>query len=230
ASPLDLMQGILPILVNVLQTMNYRAEKAAKRAFKERGKAAAEEEGRIIIAIDDGLGSGWTQKKVQALRKTLSLLTRRNDKLGELTSRIEVRHGEGKRFAKELAKLVENEKALKENIMIITPEGNSEHFSAFDGISTITYINDDQMKTQHYYPLVEVVLYTLARAMMNKGIRGYTMDTVKDFYSFISNIADFDESMMYGLTVVIHLIPGAKPVTAGKQDYKDIAKFITTAA
>ncbi|MGB2600279.1 MAG: hypothetical protein WBC99_07550, partial [Candidatus Omnitrophota bacterium] len=78
--------------------------------------------------------------------------------------------------------------------------------------------------------LVEIVLYTLARALMNKGASGYDRGTVRSFYEFISNVGEFDESVMYGPTVVIHLIPGAKPITANKKLYEDIAKFITTAA
>jgi HEAT repeat protein len=230
-TPMERIQGILPFLIIALQTLNYKAEEAEREVAEDEGKAFAEVEGRIIIAIDDDLGSGWTRDEVQNLRKTLALLSRRRDKLGELTRRIKVRHGEGKNLADRLTRLVSINKIKKENIIIVANEKNRGHFSGFDGISTMTCINEsDKLELEHYYPLVEIVLYTLARALMNKGASGYDRGKVRDFYEFISNVGKFDESVMYGSTVVIQLIPGARPITADRQVYRDIAKFITTAA
>ncbi|MGB3081480.1 MAG: HEAT repeat domain-containing protein, partial [Candidatus Omnitrophota bacterium] len=189
STPLDRMKGVLPLLIIAMQTLNYSVKGAVEEAAEREGEAVAEREGRIIIAIDDDLGSGWTQKKVQDLRKTLSLLTRRHDKLGELTRRIEVRHGEGVKLAGKLTTLVDSGKVVEKNIIIVANEKNRKHFKRFDGISTMTCINEgNELELDHYYPLVEVVLYTLARALMNKGASGYDRITVRNFYEFISNI------------------------------------------
>jgi HEAT repeat protein len=238
---LDKMKDILPELVLTLLTLSWRTQKKAEAVAKKQGPSAARKYRRIRIAINNELGSEKTRKKLQDLRKALEILTKRGDELGRrLNGTIEFEEGSSEELARSLTKSLINEEIVKENIIIITDDddrtkdGESPgYFYSFEkGTSTVTFVDDEELEKHEdlYYPLVEIVLYSLARALMNNGVETYNPELVKKYYEFISNIASFDEEAMYNTTVVIRLVPGATRITAGKEFYKELARYITTAA
>jgi hypothetical protein len=194
----------------------------------------AKEKGKVILAIDDSLGSGWTREKLQDLRKILSRLRERKDELGEFVRNVEIVHGESERLGQSLASMVERGKVKKENVIIITgKENRTIHskkvgcFSAFEGISTTMFIDDKEMTEGVYYPLIEVIVYTLARALYNTKAEGYRNEILNSYFNLISNVGSLE---IYDTVLILKLIPSAKPITADKDLYERIAKLISTAA
>jgi hypothetical protein len=215
---MDRAQRALPELLIAMQTLSTRAK----------------EKGKVILAIDDSLGSGWTREKLQDLRKILSRLRERKDELGEFVRNVEIVHGESERLGQSLASMVERGKVKKENVIIITgKENRTIHskkvgcFSAFEGISTTMFIDDKEMTEGVYYPLIEVIVYTLARALYNTKAEGYRNEILNSYFNLISNVGSLE---IYDTVLILKLIPSAKPITADKDLYERIAKLISTAA
>lgn len=188
----------------------------------------------VVLAIDDDLGPGPVQKELEAVVEALKRLTQRDDELGKLLKNVVVRHGKGATLAAELSSVVSRGGVKKENIIVITTSDNAANFSSFEGTSTMTVIDDSKMSSEFYYPLVEIALFTVARAI------GYDRESLLKCYRNIPNAEMLDDSFVLDAcwdavsnaakpTVAIRLIPGAVKA-ADKAIYREVAKFITTAA
>ena len=209
------MDAVVPELVNGLITAGHRKEK-------------------FVIAIDEELGSGWTRGELERVIGTLSDLALRDDLLGHFLKNLVIRTGRGAELSKELGSLVERGGLRKEDIMIITTEKNLEHFSDFEGASTITGIDDKEMTDGFYYPLLEIVLLGIGRTL------NYKKEDLIRCYNTIPNVAQLsdddiwamcwdEKTKTYRTTMVLRLIPGAVKVP-DKGIYKEIQQYLASRA
>ncbi len=210
------MGTVVPELVNGLMTAGYGE--------------------KVVIAIDEELGAGWTRKQLGKVMSALRHLSGRDDQLGRFLQNVVIRHGRGGVLARNLDALVEKGDVKKENIVIITSEANlKEHFSGFDGISTITGIDDKELTDDFYYPLIEIVLFTLARTLR------YDRKDLVRCYRNIVNCLDLDDDTIwqmcwdpaansYKTTMMIRLIPGAARIPGDRGVYHEIRQYIASRA
>ena len=124
------------------------------------------------------------------------------------------------------------------NMAIITNSESLGLFSAFEG-ATMTGINRDEKMTENaYYPLMEVILFTLMRTQVQE----YSEEDLMGFYKRnIHNAASLSDAgikkLLYELdddgnvrerkrVIVIDLIPAAEPVIASDEIYGNIVQCI----
>jgi protein-L-isoaspartate O-methyltransferase/anti-sigma regulatory factor (Ser/Thr protein kinase) len=210
------MEHVVPEMVNGLMTAGH-------------GK-------KIVIAIDQELGSGWTRKQLRKTMNALSHLALGDDQLSDLLRNVVIRHGKADSLSNGLESLVNRGDVDKENIIIITNETNREaYFKGFEGTSTITGIDDEELTDGFYYPLVEIVLFTVARALK------YDRENLIRCYRNISNSLELDDDAIwqrcwdpitetYKTTMVIKLIPGAVKLPGDRGLYRDIRQYIASRA
>ncbi|MGB2652090.1 MAG: hypothetical protein WBD00_07825 [Candidatus Omnitrophota bacterium] len=191
---------------------------------------------KIVIAIDQELGSGWTRKQLRKTMDALSHLALGDDQLSDLLRNVVIRHGKADSLSSGLESLVDRGDVGKENIIIITNETNREaYFKGFEGASTITGIDDEELTDGFYYPLVEIVLFTVARALK------YDRENLIRCYRNISNSLNLDDDAIwqrcwdpvtetYRTTMVIKLIPGAVKLPGDRGLYRDIRQYIASRA
>ncbi|MDD4013556.1 MAG: ATP-binding protein, partial [Candidatus Omnitrophica bacterium] len=207
--------AVLPELVNSLITAAYKNEK-------------------LVLAIDDDIASGWTREELDHVITALSRLSSRDDQLGSFLRNMVIRRGRGAELAKNLSSMVEKGGVRKEDIMVLAKSSNIPFFKEFEDASTITAIDDRIMTEELYYPLLEITLFTVARAV------GYSKEKLVECYRGIPNIDMLDESVICGLcwddaagrpraTVLIRLIPGAARAE-DKGLYRALAEYIAAAA
>ncbi|GEM_PF-2570911 len=224
------METVLPELVNGLITACHRREK-------------------IVLAVDEELAGGEIREQLGRLIGALKDRAGGNDQLAYFLKNIVIRYGNGKNLAAGLESVVQNGdgSVRRENVMIVTSSENREkYFKGFEGSSTITEITDNGLTSEHYYPLMEVVLFTLFRALARMGEHGdegwveYWREKFISCYRTIDNAADLDEDAIwemcwdrtaecYRTTVIIRLIPGAVKVP-DRGVYKKIEELIASAA
>ena len=191
---------------------------------------------KIVIAIDQQLGADWTRKQLRKTMNALSHLAIGDDQLGDFLRNVVIRHGKADSLSSGLGSLVDRGEVHEENIIIITNEANREaYFKRFEGTSTITGIDDEELTEDFYYPLVEIVLFTVARALK------YDRENLIRCYRNISNSLDLDDDAIwqkcwdpatgtYRTTMVIKLIPGAVKLPENRSLYRDIRQYIASRA
>ena len=209
------MDSVVPELVNGLITAGHR-------------------KGKFVIAIDEELGPESTRAELERVRQALSQLSLRSDLLGDFLKDVVVRTGKGSELSKDLGSLVEKGGVRKEDITIITNSKNVANFSSFEGASTITGLDDEEMTDGFYYPLVEVVLFSIGKTLNYKKkelIRLYNKipNIVRLSDEDIWNMCWDEKTKTYRTTMVLRLIPGAVKVP-DKGIYKEIQRYIASRA
>lgn len=210
------IKAVVPELVNCLMT-------------------AAERKQKVVLAIDDELGSNETRDALGELVEALSQLTKRNDELGNyLRDKVVVRRGNGRALATSINSLVERGDVKRENVIVITKASSLSCFEELIESATITAVDDAQLSGEFYYPLVEITLFTLARAI------GYDRDRLIKCYRGIPNTTDMSDQAIADIcwnartnspmkTLILKLIPGAVKAE-DKGIYREIDRILATAA
>ncbi|MBD3425855.1 MAG: hypothetical protein GF409_01335 [Candidatus Omnitrophica bacterium] len=219
AEQVDVMERIsraVPELVNALSTAGH--------------------DRKVVIVVDREIGPEPARDQLRKMMDSLRHMGLGDDLLSEFLSNVIIRHGPAGVLSSSLESLVERGELEKENIIIITSEKNrQEYFSGFEGISTITGIDDSQLTQEYYYPLVEIMLFTVARALR------YDKDELIRCYRNISNGQQLDDEAIwsvcwdeeagsYRTTAVIRLIPGAVKLPGDRALYKQIRRYIASRA
>ncbi|MBD3295769.1 MAG: hypothetical protein GF392_00180 [Candidatus Omnitrophica bacterium] len=204
---------LVPELVNGLITSAYR--------------------GKVVLAFDSGIIEASGREGLGEVIKALKDLGLRNGRLGDFLRDVVIKSGDSAALAESLTSMVD--KGLeRENIVIITRKSEIARFTGFSGSSVITAVDDAEFTTEWYYPLPQVVLFSLARTLR------YDRENLLRCYHDIPNVAELsddriwsmcrdDRSGQYRPTVVIRLVPGAVRME-DKDIYRDIARIIASAA
>jgi hypothetical protein len=101
----------------------------------------------------------------------------------------------------------------RSNVIAVTSASNKDNCRAFTQESTITFIDDTRLDTMDYYPLVEITLFTIAKALYNKGLSLYDARTLVALYRSL-NIEKVAEDQVIPLfinsrAVTLVLLPSA---------------------
>jgi signal transduction histidine kinase len=204
---------LVPEMVNGLITTGYR--------------------NKFVLAFDSGIMEASGREGLSEVVKALKDLGLRQGRLGDFLRDVVIKTGDSADLAQSLTSMVD--KGLdRGKIVIITRKSEIPRFTGFSGSSVITAVDDDRLTPEWYYPLPQVVLFSLARALR------YERESLLRCYRDIPNIADLPDDRIWDLcwdgetgqyrpTVVIELVPGAVRIT-DKDIYRDIARIISSAA
>ncbi len=191
---------------------------------------------RVGILIDKRLGNG----RADEVRKALSDLMRSEDPLlKEWLENIVIHTGDITEMTLDYMK---DQKHVKnEDLIVIALDEEFECLKPYTD-SVITKINDKDLGMDSYYPLLEIVLFSLARYRLLE----FDKEELAEFYRSIPNIdmsrlsADellalcWDETAnrcKTGGIITIKLgIPDAEQITAGTVEYMAIAEYLKTNA
>ncbi|MFH1394609.1 MAG: hypothetical protein ABIH09_00425 [Candidatus Omnitrophota bacterium] len=125
---------------------------------------------RILVALDTNLGQTGTDRFIKEVIEAIGCL---NDPTGKII----IITGEGKRLAKRVSDYIAyGEKGVKikeQNVVMVTKPSNNENCKDFQD-AIITFVDDSKINFMEYYPLPEVVLFTVAKALHYKSPETYT--------------------------------------------------------
>ena len=219
--------------VNALETASSRSKRDDKK---------------IGIFIDMG-----SEKRMEAVGRALSKLLYRKDFLGEfLRERAVIKYGDVDDDSKGL-EYMESEAGKgirKEDLIIIRCRENDRErdneklkfLRSYKDISVITEVDDRGLNQDAYYPLLEIILFSLARSgdlnFSQKRMQELYLNIYKNLYGNISNLEGFDEADILDLCwdestgrakkfISLRLaIPGAEQMTVKAVFYEEIANYI----
>jgi len=227
------VEKTVPRLVNALVTASRRVSPARARAMVQAGDAetaSEKEERRIGIFIDERLGSGKTEEIMEVLEK----LTHREGLLGRLLRNAAIKYGDINDIREGPAYLETRKNVRKEDMVIITRNEELECLRPYEGSSVITKVDDADLGSDSYYPILEIILFSLARA----SILEYRKDDLIGFYGSIPNVERLDADAIVDLcwdenmnrcksTIILKLgIPDAGQITGESELYKSIAEYL----
>lgn len=198
---------------------------------------------KFVIAVDEDLG--LSERDFEKLFSLIEEIKESNSMLFKALKNIETIRGRGEALAGRLSNL---KKVKKENLIIITSKSNLPEkgedpadpedniYYQFEGTSHITGIDTESLDLDEaYIPLVETILFTLARA------QGFSKDKIIEIYNHIPNAAELDASEIwakvwseednsFNTRVVIELIPQAGVIRQDDQLLNDLRDYIRSNA
>jgi len=187
-----------------------------------------EKEEMIGIFVDSKIGAGRMGSVIKAFRK----LIRTDDPvLKILLSRIRILSVD--MDPEEINDLQERYKFTKENMIFLCNTENKNALKEYEGDSIITLIDDKELPQEYYYPLPDLMYFSLALS----GIFGHTHEDIQKIFRSIPNkVYDFSDKEMREMSLVNKVfmiklgIPKAGAVTAESGIYEKIAKYIEAQA
>jgi len=185
--------------------------------------------GKIGVYIDDDLGKD-RGRAMEEVKKALRGLTRRGseDPLYDLLSGVIIETGDISSISSGVDAFVRDRGIAPENLIIITAGKDSAAagLEKYEDVSVITRVDQDGFKGEAYYPLVEIVCFTLMRS----HFLHFTEEEIVRGYNLIPNVEELDveeiiERFWHKRSVSIVLsLPDAVPADAGF--YHEIAEYI----
>lgn len=144
---------------------------------------------KTIIAVDDNLG---ITSAVQGIIKELAALEddNANNVFKKVLGNIVLVRGRGRKLAEEVNKYVDGRKGEKvnpENVMMIAGENVERFCGDLRDKATLTFVDDSRIdKHNDYYPIVELIIYTMARSLNRHGLPSYGKDRLEEIFSTLN--------------------------------------------
>jgi len=192
---------------------------------------------KALLALDNRLGREGTLRLVSNIIKELCELTEDN-RFKTILQNLIIIKGHGKALAEEVKQYTEEGKdgikVKKSNVVMLTNSANEKHCESFKEEAIITFVDDSKINMMDYYPIVEITLFTLAKALYHKGVPGYESDKLISIYESL-HIEKIDKSSIIPLCIdrkacKIVLRP-AEPLEYDELQhiYRSIQKFLKSA-
>ncbi|MDP8299279.1 MAG: methyltransferase domain-containing protein [Candidatus Tantalella remota] len=206
---------------------------------------------KYVLAIDPGKAS---KSEVAGMIKDcvidpLKRMNGNNSELEIILRNLHIVVDEGKNLSRRLDAMTSRgkNKIKKENIVIVSPKSDMGYFEVFKDVSFLTGFDDSELKTSgkkvDYYPVVEVALFAVLRAVKARSASGGAVRAKQliRWYRHIPNARSLNEEDFMAMcfdedgnslnTVVIDLIPKAARFDHSKLNeiYKTIRAFIESA-
>ena len=179
---------------------------------------------RILIALDDELAGNFQNINLTKVITAVMDILDSKECPDIIKNKILVIRGRGFSLTDEVLKYTSKDghndvKIEPANVIMVTKDSDEQkaRCSALRQQATITFVDERALDEFSYYPFLEVVFYTLARALHNKEINGYTKDFLKEVFTSLN--ADILESMEITDNIVVIRLNPIKP-----EDYNDLSK------
>jgi len=191
-------------------------------------KLTSRNDAKILLALDKELGSFYTKQYVRKIIKHIKNNIK-DKRYKEILDDLIVVDGTGQALADEVSVYVSGAEAVKSkvdpsNVIIITKDSNADKFNYLDGQAVITAVNDSNIGVMSYYPFVEIVFFTIAKALRLKGVPAFDRDRLKSLLAALEIEGNSDEGFIRECldqrVITIKLEPSV-PV-----DYEELDKLI----
>jgi hypothetical protein len=146
---------------------------------------------------------------------------------------IVIVRGRGEALVRKVEKYINgefDEKVKTSNVIMAADISIEKYCSKFKEEAVITFVDDSRLTLEEsYYPIVEVILFTLARALHQKDIVGYGRDKLEELFKSI-NAETLSENSIYDSVLRIALKP-AEPFEYDELQhiYRNIQKYLKAA-
>ncbi|MBF0215935.1 MAG: class I SAM-dependent methyltransferase [Candidatus Omnitrophica bacterium] len=134
---------------------------------------------KALLALDEDLGKEGTVNLIRSIEEELCGLKTDVD-WKEIFGRITIIRGRGSALVRDVLSLTDEsagkDKIELSNVMLIAGS-NGEIASAsgaFRGEAIVTLIDDANLDMMSYYPFGEIVLFTVGKALLRRGIGAYS--------------------------------------------------------
>lgn len=194
------------------------------------------EEGPVLLAIDEDLGTECTASFVRRVIEDICDI-KKDERVRRVLANMVIISGRGKSLAGRVARYTadgkDGVKVEKKNVIMITTPDNEPNCSDFSSEAVITFVDSSRLEFMDYYPVVETVLFTLAKALYYAGVPGYDKDSLSGIAREMSiEISDGDivEMLIDARKITIRLKP-AEPFEYDelKDIYENIRQFLEAA-
>ncbi len=192
---------------------------------------------KVLLALDENLGKEGTERLVRTLLKDIYNM-KSDEKLKTILQNLIIIKRRGGRLADEVQEYTgEGKDGIKvkmSNVIMITEDSNKEKCLGFEGEAIITYVDDSRIDMMGYYPLVEVTLFTLAKALHYRGVSKYDTDKLISLYRSV-NVEELSEEKIQALyidkKIVTIILKPAEPFEYDELHhiYKIISTFLQAA-
>ena len=184
---------------------------------------------KILLALDDDLG------RIAAVWSILNEIAdiEDNSVFKRILKDVIIVRGKGKALSEEVTQYVEGRREAKvdrSNVILIADINSRKRFEKVASFANTTYVDNSRLNLyEHYYPLVEIILLSLARKLNEKGVNGYGEDRLAALLTSIN--ADLDEDQNITDSVITLIL---KPAERFDYDellhiYRNIKAFISAA-
>ncbi len=180
---------------------------------------------RILLALDDGLAGNFQNINLTSIITAIMEILDSKDCPDIVKNKILVIRGRGISLTDEVLKYTGKEgnndiKVDPSDVIMVTKDtaGQKARCSRLFPEATITFVDEEALDEFSYYPFLEVVFYSLARALHNKEITGYTKDLLEEIFTAIN--ADISGSMDITDNMVVIKLKPIKP-----EDYSELPKL-----
>jgi anti-sigma regulatory factor (Ser/Thr protein kinase) len=183
-----------------------------------RSTAKKDPDAKALLAIDSDLGDENINRLYSELAKVLVELPDRNEELALFLENLEIITGKGKKLADRVRSIsTESEKGniKPENIVVVTTSGMANLYNDFNEEPTIAEIDNTDFPDEAYLPLLEIMLFTIARHLQ------WDQSELERYYKMIPNVTLMEDLERYDQEVlfvskkakrfIIRLIPDAVP-------------------
>lgn len=192
---------------------------------------------KVLLALDENLGREGTERLVRTLLKDISKM-KDDEKLKTILQNLIIIKGRGEKLADEVLEYTEagkdGIKVKMSNVIMITEDSNKEKCQGFEQEAIITYVDDSRIDMMGYYPMVEVTLFTLAKALHYRGVSKYDAGKLISLYRSV-NVEELSEGQIQTLyidkKVVTIILKPAEPFEYDELHhiYKTISTFLQAA-
>lgn len=174
-----------------------RAAHELRNAIFDIGMNQADE--KILLALDEDLGREGTEAKVRDVLREICRVSD-DEELQAVLKNIIIIKGRGKNLADEAweyASKGKNDIRIKpSNIVMITKASNEANCANFRNEAIITFVDDSKIDPFSYYPIVETLLFTVAKVLYYKRIPGYGPERLESMLKAIGVIIKDQSSIL----------------------------------
>ena len=164
-----------------------RAEKSVKELAAVLFNLAinAEEGEKVLFALDEDLGNEGAASMVkQVIRRICE--TCGDEEIQKRLGNIIFIKGSGEALAGTVNEYIstgkDGVKIKPSNVIMLTSYSNRYNCMEFFGQAVITFVDDAKLDIMDYYPIVELALFTVAKALYHQGIEGFGADKLMELY------------------------------------------------
>ena len=192
---------------------------------------------KVLLAIDSNLGREGTANMVRSIIKDICDI-KQNKQLEKLLQNLIIINGKGGHLADEVNTYTSRGKEgitiKKSNVIMLTRADNEKNCISFRDEAVITFVDDSKLNMLDYYPIVELTLFTIAKALHVKGVNPYTPEKLISLYRSL-NAKPLDDSAIIAecidkRSITLTLEP-AEPFDYKElqQIYKRLREFLAAA-
>jgi len=145
---------------------------------------------KLLLALDEEMGGAGAVNFLRSLISDIKDLKVRKE-LRKILKNIVIIRGRGVELTGEVRLYTSKKgkggvKIKPADVIMVTRASNEANCLDLKDTATITFVDDSKLDMLDYYPYAEVVLFTLAKALRDRGVTGYDANKLLALYKSLN--------------------------------------------